>query len=219
MQISDNEGGGVTVTLVKGHDLAKVPKSHRHLCTDAVRNAFADVPAYLQGLAWKCPFSAMSKWFSVMANEGTWTLNLCQGWSKKYAVAGLNLQHRMVRGALIAPAANPPLAQLPDDLATFYLLVDQVSWGGFSAGGGIGSVTGHPLASYAFNFHGDEVDLDKTYVWGTSGCGDMLIYTLDGRAGWLNHGSHEIVLRGKIADFIDEIFATMLVGETPELSR
>jgi hypothetical protein len=220
METTDNEGGGKTVTLVKGDDLAKVPKTHRHLVSAGVTAAFEDVPAYLRSLSRKCPFPAMAGWLKTMADDGTWSLKLAQGFSTDYCLAGFDFQHETIRTALLAPARDSPLPPLPKALAKFYQLADQVCRGGFGVGGGIVPPSNHGvIGSDGHDSRGDVVDLDVTVAWGSTGCGDMLVYTPDGRAGWFNHESHEVVLRGKIPDVIDEVFSTMLAGETPELRR
>jgi hypothetical protein len=60
------------------------------------------------------------------------------------------------------------------------------------------------------------VDPRSAGVFGRSFSGDMLIFTLDGRGGWLHLGSHEIRLIGSVADMIDWVFAELLARRCPD---
>ena len=51
-----------------------------------------------------------------------------------------------------------------------------------------------------------DIDFDETFIWGDSPCGNMLIWTSDGRAGWYNLGSHDIEILGSIGDTINWVF-------------
>lgn len=56
MRIEENEGGGESVILVAGDDLAQVPESHRDLITPRIREVFADPAAHFTRIADECPF-------------------------------------------------------------------------------------------------------------------------------------------------------------------
>jgi hypothetical protein len=85
---------------------------------------------------------------------------------------------------------------------------------GFGAAGGL---DGHaPLTAFAFNYHGAGVDPAWSFVFGWSPCGDMIIYTADGRGGWPNHGSHEIRLLGSVVDTIDWVYGELLADRCPD---
>ena len=216
MEIVENEAGGQTVILTGGDELSQVPRSHRRLITASIREAFADTGTYFRSTSDRCPFPQMAKWLRAVLAEGRWELQLNRGWGK-HASAGFYWRSEEVRGAMIAPPCGRVTTAYPDDLCRYYSLVDAVIWTGFGVAGGLRGVGKHPpLRAYRLDCHGAEVDLKKTFIWGQSLPGDMLIYTADGRGGWLNHGSHQIHLLGTIADPIDWVFSELLAGRRPE---
>jgi hypothetical protein len=57
---------------------------------------------------------------------------------------------------------------------------------------------------------------DSLQVWGHDGCGDMLVYTDDGRGGWLEHEEGYVRWIGSIAETIEWVFAELLAGREPD---
>jgi hypothetical protein len=216
MEIEDNEGGGKTVTLLAGDDLNEVPKSHRHLITAPVRDAFADPADYFGRLARRCPFPKMSRWLRALVAEDQWELHLNQGFPKEWTMVGFTWYSEKVWSGTIALPDNPDLSRYPKVLKKYYSLVDGVHWNVFGCAGGLEKAHDHmPLTGLGYKYHGDKVDLGETFVWGSSGCGDMLIYTSDGRGGWLCHENGYVHLLGKIEEAIDWVYAELLADRCP----
>jgi hypothetical protein len=59
------------------------------------------------------------------------------------------------------------------------------------------------------------VDPGRTYHMGHSSGGDVLIYTTDGRGGWLRPKTGEVVLLGSVGETLDWLFAELLAGRAP----
>src|SRR5262249_14225970 len=150
-----------------------------------------------------CPFPKMALWLRALVQTNRWELLLERdpGSDKRIAMAWFEWQSDEVRGANISPAGERNLAGYPHALRTYYSLVDSVYWIGFGYKVGLEGAGRHlSLAAMELDYHGDAVDPRSASVFGSSMCGDMLIFTLDGRGGWLNLHTHEIRLIGTIAD-------------------
>jgi hypothetical protein len=221
MQIEENERGGKTVILTAGDNLDKVPRSHRYLLTPPLRAAFANPPAHFLRIMKRCPFPHMARWLGALLSAGRWELQLNRGpgSDKRFSMAGFDWRSDQVRGATIGLPAVVPPRTFPQQLRQHYSLVEFVSWGGFGYGGSLDGLGDNLLlTAFAFDYHGADVDLEQTFVWGGNACGDMLICTMDGRGGWLGLGSHEIRLLGTIGDTIDWVYSELLAGRTPEMN-
>lgn len=216
MEIEDNECGGQSVILVAGDDLREVPKSHRPLLTPRIRKAFIDPTGYFRKVADRCRFKQMARWLKALLAENQWGLQLHRGYGT-YASAGFSWRSEKVRGAMIGLPAEQDRSGFPAALQEYYSLVNEVDWCGFGCAGGLAGVGDHPpLRVYRFDYYGAEVDLEESFIWGQSPCGDMLIYTADGRGGRLNHGSHQIHLLGTVADTINWVYSELLAKRCPE---
>jgi hypothetical protein len=219
VEIRGNEAGGQTVTLAGGDDLRKVPKSHRHLITSNIRTAFADPTQYFRDVADQCRFPQMARWLRALLAENQWALQLHRGYGK-HASAGFCWRSENVRCAMIGLPSDLDLSGYPASLQEYYSLVDVVDWDGVWVSRSPRRGRGDPpLTVFRFDYYGAEVDLDETFVWGYSPCGDMLIYTADGRGGWLNHESHQIHLLGTIADAINWVYSELLANRCPEWNQ
>jgi hypothetical protein len=216
VEIQENDSGGQSVVLAAGDDLRTVPKSHRRLITATIRDAFRDPTAYFRNVADRCPFKQMARWLKALLAENQWELELHRGFGK-HASAGFAWDSEMVRGAMIGLPVDQDLSGFPATLQEYYALIDQVAWNGFGCAGGLAGVGEHPpLCVLRCDFHGAKVNLEETFIWGSSPCGDMLIYTADDRGGWLNHGSHQIHLLGTIAGTINWVYSELLARRCPE---
>lgn len=217
MEIKENEGGGETAVLVAGDSLAAVPESHRGLITPAIREAFVNPPAYFAAMANRCPFSQMSQWLRALVATGRWELHLNQGEPEEWTLAGFDWTSDGVRGATVELPDSADLTCFPEELRRYYSLVSEVSWNGFGCAGGLsGAGGGPPLTFFPFEYHGDPVDLAASFVWGFSPCGDVVVFTQDGRGGWLNHETYQIHLLGTIGEAVNWIFAELLAKRGPE---
>lgn len=132
--------------------------------------------------------------------------------------AGYGLSCPGVRGAEVGPPEDGTAVEsLPDVLAEYYRSVGYVDWMGFGAAGGLDGRDGHPsLAAMDMDYHGADVDLSRTYVFGWSPCGDMIVYTADGRGGWLRHEDGEIRLLGRVLDTLDWVYGELLANRCPD---
>ena len=218
MEVRNNEAGGQSVVLFAGDNLRKVPRSHRHLLTPPVRGALADPAAHFRQVADRCRFEAMARWLRALLAEGRWRLELHLGYDGQSEAAGFYWSADAVRSAMVAPAAGADLTTYPPVLRHYFSLVNTVDWMGFGAGGNLSGADNHhhPLTAHRLDYHGAAVDLDSTFVWGTSSSGNLLIYTADGRGGWVNLGSHQVQLLGTIGDTIDWLYSELLAGRGPE---
>ncbi len=217
MEIDDNDGGGQTVTLGPGDRLERVPRSHRHLITPAIRQAFPNPVEHFGQIAGRCPFPQMARWLKTLLAGHDWQLQLHQGDPKEWTSAGFFWGSEQVRSALISLPGEDGFSESPAALRQYYSLVDAVSWMPFGYAGGLAGARDHsPLTEFAFDYHGAQVDPSAAFMWGGSLCGDMLIYTKDGRAGWLCHENGHIHLLGSIEVTINWVYGELLADRCPE---
>jgi hypothetical protein len=217
MQVEENEGGGKSVILEAGDSLDKVPKSHRDLITPQLRETFSDPPSYFRQIADECSFPAMAAWLRILIEEENWELVLHRGDPEEWTSAGIRWWSEKVRSAEITPACAVVPPGLPPTLGRYYSLVDEVSWMPFGCAGGLDGSSSHtPLTDFCFEYQGAEIDPAKTFVLGWSPCGDMLIYTDDGRGGWLAHETAEIQLLGTIEETIEWVYLELQADRCPD---
>jgi hypothetical protein len=216
MRIEDNCGGGDTVILDPGDSLDDVPSSHRKLLTAALRRAFADPIAHFRDIAERCPFPRMVQWLEKLLKEGKWALHLnkCNPEYGDWSLTGFQWSSKQVRGATIALPRKKPRG-LPKSLQDYYSLVDEVNWIAF---GGAGDLDGSgPHKSLAkIPYYRAVEDADAIHLWGSSACGDMLIYSTKDRGGWLSHETSHIHWLGSIADAINWVYGELLANRTPD---
>ncbi len=217
MEISEEEFGGTRVRLWAGDNLRSVPPSHRGLITPEIEAWWADPVRALRDVGQRAVTSNMGEWFRRMADHGSWCLDLHRAWHGGTR-AGYSLVCPGIRGAEVGPpAARPAVQDLPPGLPDYYRLVGHVDWMGFGAAGGLDGPDGHaPLTAFAFDYRGAEVELARTFIFGGSPCGDMLIYTADGRGGWLGHENGKIRLLGSVLDTINWVYGELLASRCPD---
>jgi hypothetical protein len=218
MLIEKNEAGGKSVFLAAGDSLADVPKSHRELLTPRIREIFTDPEEHFRQAADSCPFSTMAAWLRALLSEGNWVLALHRGKPASWTEAGFLWFSENVCSAEITPAKEEALSTLPRSLQKYYSLVDGVRWMEFGSAGGLNGCEEHtPLTEFShFKLHGAEIDPTKTFIFGWSPGGNMLIYTEDGRGGWLCHENGKIHLLGSIEDTILWVYGELLVNRCPD---
>lgn len=218
MEVSDEEFGGTLVTLQEGDSLKLVPRSHRNLVTAEIKAWWANPVQAVRSVADRAVTPHMRQWFRRMAEAGSWHLELHKASYGESTRAGYRLSSPGVRGAEVGPPqAKPKAKHLPLALFEYYRLVGFVSWMPFGAAGGLDGPDGHmPLTAFNFDYSGADVNPAAAYVFGWSPCGDMIIYTTDGRGGWLNHGSHEICMLGSVTDALDWVYAELLADRCPD---
>lgn len=217
MEIEENDGGGKSVILDATDDLGKIPRSHRPLLTPELRDAFSDPYAHFRRVAEVCPFPSMAAWLQALLKERLWELVLHRGKPKEWTAAGIRWLSETLGGPEIAPAKNGVPEDLPPDLGRYYALVDRVSWMPFGYPTGIHGCTEHPpLTDFYYTPSAVVIDPERTFVFGSSPCGDQLIYTKDGRGGWWCHETGTVYLLGTIAETIDWVYAERLAGRDAE---
>jgi hypothetical protein len=217
MEVEEEEFGGTLVVLRAGGRLSAVPRSHRRLVTPAVAAWFADPPGACRAVAAETPAPRMAAWFRAAADAADWRLELHRA-SHGETRAGYWLAAPGVRGAEVGPpAAGPDLGRLPAALAAFYRLVGFVDWMGFGAAGGIDGPAGHtPLSAFRYEYRGAAIDPAGTFVFGWGPAGDMLVYTADGRGGWVCHENGHVHLLGTVTDTVDWVFGELLADRCPD---
>ena len=216
MDIEENEGGGTSVLLVEGDDLASVPDSHMHLLSPQLRDAFRDPVSRFRDIAERCPFPEMARWLNALIDDPFWILELNQGDPQQFTSAGFYWLSETVRSASIDLPSDARY-DYPPALADYYSLVGRVDWTGFGCAGGLDGAGRHtPLRTFPYKYHGAEVNPDDVFVWGWSPCGDMIIWSKDGRGGWMSHETGHIHMLGTIEDLINWLFAKLVADECPE---
>ncbi len=219
MDILENDAPGTSVTLVAGDDLAKVPKSHRKLLSPLLRDIFRDPPGHFQRIAQACPFATMAKWLRAVLKNGGWKLELHRGHVPEWTSVGFLLYGPKVRAATITPSPGPPPATLPAALQSLYSLVDQVSWMRFAYSGGLyDAQTRREQPVFAVDNPGRMPQPTSVYAFGSSPCGDELVYTEDGRGGWRGHESGTVHFLGTIEETINWVFAELCADRCPDWS-
>jgi hypothetical protein len=217
MQVEPNEGGGKSVFLTAGDRLSRVPKSHRELITPLIEEVFADPIGHFHELALAVrSFPAFSKWLKELLKEGLWALWLHRGDPPSWTEVGFYFLSEKVRTAEITPSGRKVPRRLPSALREYYSLVDRVSWMPFGCAGNLDGADEHPsLTNFDFEYHGADIDPAKTFVFGWSPGGDMLIYTQDDRGGWLCHENGKIYLLGSVRETINWVYEELLADRCP----
>jgi hypothetical protein len=216
----ENVAEGLSVFLVAGDELDEVPESHRGLVTPALADIFDDPPGYFLGVAGRCPFPRMAAWLRALVDEGAWALGLHRSFREEWNGAGFSWWSDAVQSAELTPSAGISPGQLPPALAEYYRLVDAVSWMPFGCAGGLYGRADHdPLVSFDKMYHGREagVDPEATYVFGSAAGGDKLIYTEDGRGGWMGVENGRVRFIGTIEETIEWVYGELLANRSPDL--
>jgi hypothetical protein len=217
MRAEQNDAGGWSVLVFPGDDLNEVPASHRELLTPQLRDAFVDPRGYFMEISNRCPFFAMGRWLKALCADNDWHMALHRGIPDRWTGSGFQWYSNGVYHQEISPAGVAIRKDLPATLRLYYSLVDQVRWTSFGYAGGLDGCGEHtPLTNFGYAYRGAEIDAAQTFVMGASYCGDMLIYTSDGRGGWLCHETGNIHLMGTIEDTIEWAYAELLMGNCPE---
>jgi hypothetical protein len=216
MEFEANEGGGQSITLFADDDLDNVPTGYANLISPAIRRAFDDPIAYFQAAASKCPFPAVKKYLAiVLQQQKGWVLMLHRGDPQEWNAAGFLLFADDVKPLEITPASDDLPADWPPELRQYHSLLGPISWMPFGLAGGLEGTT-TSLSEFPYEFRGLSVDPNRTFIFGSSFCGDMLFYTLDGRGGWFCHENGYLHGLGSISDTIDWVYSELLADRTPE---
>ena len=217
MKYEENCGGGETVVLTKKDRLDSVPESHRHLLTPELALAFKDPVEYFQVVAHRCSFPEMKRWLLQLLAKPKWKLrlNMCNPDYGDWSLAGFEWSAKGVRGATIA-LPRPSSFVLPKTLQSYYALVDTVHFTEFGGAGGLYGVESLKRLTEIVGELSEVDQADEVYVWGSSGCGDMLVFTMDDRGGWFEHETGGIQWIGSLPETMDWIYAELLANREPE---
>jgi hypothetical protein len=198
MQVQENEAGGMSVILSKGEDLNEIPASHRACLTQKVRSAFLDPTTYCREIAERCRFPNMAKWLVTVTDvpPSQWRLRLDEGQMFGLGFqAGFYFRSTNVQSATICPR-TATIVSFPPELEAFshyFSLVDVVHWDAFGCSGGLfGNAKLCGLSHYGLKSKSKSFPAKQTFVWGSSACGDALLCTEGGLAGFLSHESGKV---------------------------
>lgn len=216
MKIEWNCAGGDTVFLKAKDSLDDVPESHRGLITPAIRSAFRDPCEHFRTVASRCRFPVMRRYLEDLTKTRRWELRLHSNGYDSPGIGAFAFVSSSVVPGEIAPANAEKATNYPREIAEFYSLIDWMHWSVYGGAGGLERAGRHdPLIKWP-EFCGDAVDPSATFEWGSTGCGDLFIYSADGRAGMLCHENCFVHLIGTVAETIDWIFSKLCRQELPE---
>jgi hypothetical protein len=213
---------GDILIVTPGDDLDAVPEKFQEALTPFVRNVFAHPVKSFRQAASRCPLKQMARWFRAIAREGRWELQLLQ--HSIYSRAGFLWKTQQVRGALVGLCEDPQaiadryrFPTVSPELLRFYQVIQFLLWKGFYRYGGVaGPGTHMPVSCSEYNCDDSVVDPRCTYEMGHGSRGDALVYTTDGRGGWLKPRTGKVILLGSVAEMLDWVFGELLAGREPK---
>ncbi|MDX1946687.1 MAG: hypothetical protein SFU86_14900 [Pirellulaceae bacterium] len=218
MKIEENCGGGDTVIVYPKDALARVPASHTELLTSPVREAFLDPAAYFRRIAARCRIASMRQWLEQLVRKNRWELRLHTNGHDCPGIAAFAFHAPSITTAEIAPPRAESLERnFPAEIVEFYSLVDWVHWSIYGGAGGIergGAQTA--IGDFGQPCVGAKIDIEQTNLLGSTGGGDMFIYTADGRGGMLCHENLHVHLIGTIGETLEWMFQELLENREPE---
>ena len=218
MKTEVNAAGGTSVILGQRDNLDAVPESHRDMITNEICLAFANPEPYFRAVADRCQFPMMAAWLRAVTATGKWNLYLEEGFMMERTTrASFFWRADNATSAFVAPTMNArPLHPLPA-FAHYFSIVDVVDWACFGGAGHLLGAQGHfPISAYGIKCQNPMFPQDKTLEWGNTPCGDVLIYTNAGKAGFLSHENGKAYSFGSIEQGIDFVFGELLEGREPE---
>ncbi len=210
-----SEGGGTCFLLTPGDRLTELPRFHRSLIGPAEDALHADMSGYLARLADRCPFSNMARWLRA-SRPPLLSIEECH-WDRRVGRVGLSLGGDDIGSAVIGLPATFAPTWHPHGLTDFYRLVGFVDWTGMALAGKLDTAAAaHPLSDFSYLDVSAALEPTRTWVVGSSLCGDMLVVSDDDRAGWVCHESGRVRPLGTSADLIEWVFGELLANRTPE---
>jgi hypothetical protein len=218
MLTRENAAGGTSLVLGPGDSLDEVPASHADMVTADIRHVFRDPIAHFREIARQCRIPSVAQWLSALVASGKWNLVLDECWMMERSTqASFYLPSKDVQSAFISPALDATRTHSLPAFAHYYSLVDVVHWDSFGCAGGLAGREGHvPLSARGVRCRSKDFPIQETSVFGGSACGDMLIYTRAGDAGFLSHESGDAYSLGKVDQALNYVFGELLARRTPE---
>jgi len=215
MMTRPNDGGGTTLVLAEGDDLAAVPESHRDIVSDSVRDAFLDPVAYLSDIASRTTIPNLRKYLSNFVIGGRWSLVLAETYMMdRETIAAFQWLHPDQHACMLGPSTGNC-----DDarFSAFYNDFALLHWGSIGFAGGIlpyrDQIT---IADYGAKSSNPMFPADATVVFGNSSCGDIMVCNADGDAGYLSHENGSSYVVGTFPEMADWIFDQLILSRTPE---
>jgi hypothetical protein len=184
-----------------------------------LRQAFTDPQAWFQQVADRSQIPELAQWLTALIAGGQWRLLLHEGFMyERSTLAAFYWQSANVQSAMISLPQDSLSPRMPEGFRHYYSLVDVVHWDSYGCAGGLlGSQDQIPLAAFSTPRPKRKgFDPKKCVVWGNSMCGDMLIYTEAGKAGFLCHENGKVQFLGTIGEALTWVFRQLLENRTPE---
>ncbi|MEO1618431.1 MAG: hypothetical protein AAFV88_21440 [Planctomycetota bacterium] len=210
-----NQGGGETLALSEGDDLADVPESHLDCVTDSVREAFRDPVAYFAAVADQVVIPNLQRYLERFIAEGRWSLLLAETFMMDRAtVAAFQWIHPEQYYCMFGVQDSDCGDQR---FATFYSQLAMAHWDSIACAGGI--VSYHQqisVAMYGMPSTNPSFPAESTMVFGHSSCGDAMVCNASGKAGFLSHENGASYVIGSFEEMLDWIFGELLHMRTPE---
>lgn len=241
MKITRDDGWEL-LTIEPHESLTNVPSQFDQLLTPNIRSVFADATVYFQNLSKNCPFPAMTAWLSRMFEAGSWQLNLFHwevagskwGGFQWSAISQALREGDIIivlddddatwrgsdntaipTGATICLPEAWDFDRFPPAIQKLHTLVGQIRWSNPGHAGSLKSPSDVRPVTEHFAFNGDPNGIaGTTFAWGTTHCGETMVFNLDGRAGWMS-SSGRIDLEMTVEQMIDWLFGELLQGNEP----
>lgn len=222
MKQEPNQAGGESIWLKPSESLADVPATHQSLITSEIRTAFAAPEEYFLALAARTPLPGFQNYLQQLVTDGRCALILAtademfggpsaafQWWQPGRGDGPRNL--------LIEPGCSNLDGISGVAFQQLFSQVRWLHWDEIGYGGGLFRSGEYPsLQHYGATSSSKRFPVTTTRVFGSSACGDMLIYNADGEAGYMSHETGEAYSLGSITDALNWIFNELRQGRTPE---
>lgn len=210
-----NRGGGDTIILNAGDSLDDVPVSHSDIVTSELRAAFIDPPAYFNRIASHSQLASFGAYLNHLASEGRWSLVLADTYMmERRTIGAFQWSHPCIRGAMIAPKSSL-LGNSQFD--TLYRDVAFVHWEQVGFAGGILPPDEHvSMQDYGISSSHPQFDAVTSFVFANSDCGDVMVYSRDGTAGFVSHEDGKAYVIGSVCDSMEFIFTELLYNRAPQ---
>ncbi|MCE9529213.1 MAG: hypothetical protein K8R36_24460 [Planctomycetales bacterium] len=218
MRSQQNMAGGISLILDDRDSLDVVPDSHQDIITLEILHAFKNPLQYFGAIADRCEFPQMAGWLRAVTKGNKWKLVLEEGFMMERSTrGGFHWWSDAVTSAFVSLAAEPNRPHPMSAFTHYYSLVGVVHWDNFGCAGGLLGTNEHiTLKNYGAPCHDKSFPASQTRVWGNSSCGDMLIYSEAGTAGYLSHENGKAYELGSVKQGIEFVFGELLKGRTPE---
>lgn len=222
MEFAPNQAGGETVWVLPEDELADVPASHRGLLTQDIRDAFENPQGYLLKLSVNTKLPVFAKFLNLLIKEARCALMLATAdemfggpqaafhwWPRGRAT----IPHRI----FIEPGECDPNYFAAAGFQQLFSQVRWVHWAEFAFGGGLFRPGDHStLKHWGATSKSESFPTASARIFGSSTCGDMLIYNQQDQAGFLSHENSKAYSLGSVSEALNWIFDELRQGRAPE---